>query len=260
MLWLATTVAAQQITAQSGKDKLPSVATTAAADTAKTADTEKAVDTTKAAPATEQEEEEIMMGPVAEPTVEGVTESDEAPVAEPTDEPADKPTAAVNPDCPFLDTEKGKYYLDGNPISDKEAEAFLQLNDPEAWKSHKTGNALWISGWCLMGVGTAITWVGGGIFCYGTLYTAGSILATAFSMGQYQPDSETIGKLLGTGGGLLAAGGIMTAGSIPLIVVGGIKKFSAHEMYNENCAKKHEPELTLSLQTSANGLGLALNF
>ena len=63
-----------------------------------------------------------------------------------------------------------------------------------------------------------------------------------------------------TGGVLSSIGGVMTAASIPLIVVGSVKKYGAHEVYNENCAKKQEPQLVLSLQSSANGVGLALKF
>lgn len=169
-------------------------------------------------------------------------------------------TEVVTSACPFLDTERCDYYLDGNPISKKEAEAFLRLNDPEAWQRYRTGNAMWISGWCLTGVGAALTTVGMGYLVVGIAYTTGSVFATVLTAGEYQPDTEKIGQLMVTGGVLSSIGGVMTAASIPLIVVGSVKKYGAHELYNENCAKKQEPQLVLSLRSSANGVGLALKF
>ena len=177
---------------------------------------------------------------------------------EPILEPAEP---AANPACPFLDTEKGKYYLDGKPISNKEVEEFLRLNDPEAWQSYKVGNPMWISGWCLLGAGTALTTVGLGYLVCGIGYTTGSILAVALSMGQYEPDSEKISQLMVPGVVLTAVGGVMTTASIPLIAVGGVKKYRAHYIYNENCLNQQpQPQLELALQASSNGLGLALRF
>lgn len=182
-----------------------------------------------------------------------ITESEalEEPILEP----------AANSACPFLDTEKGQYYLDGNPISNKEVEEFLRLNDPEAWQSYKVGNPMWISGWCVLGAGAVLSTVGMGYLVCGIGYTTGSIFAILLTAGQYEPDSEMINHLMVTGGALSIAGGVLTATSIPLIVVGGIKKFSAHNIYNDNCQKQHpQPQLELTLQASSNGLGLALRF
>jgi len=170
---------------------------------------------------------------------------------------------AANPACPFLDTEKGQYYLDGNPISNKEVEEFLRLNNPEAWESFKVGNPLWISGWCTFGVGAACMATGIGMLIVPAVHTVGSVFLWILTLGAYQMDdlNYDVGLVASVGAGLTYAGEVLTAASIPLIVVGGIKKFSAHNIYNDNCQKQHpQPQLELALQASSNGLGLALRF
>ena len=84
--------------------------------------------------------------------------------------------ASASPACPFLDTEKGKYYLDGKPISGKEVGEFLRLNDPEAWQSYRVGNPMWISGWCALGVGVSCAVTGIGMVVVPAVHVFGSAL------------------------------------------------------------------------------------
>ena len=46
--------------------------------------------------------------------------------------------------------------------------------------------------------------------------------------------------------------------SIPCICVGQVERKKATSLYNQHCAA--EPPLTFSIQSSANGLGLAMQF
>jgi hypothetical protein len=46
--------------------------------------------------------------------------------------------------------------------------------------------------------------------------------------------------------------------SIPCICVGQVERKKASSLYNQHCAA--EPPLTFSIQSSANGLGLAMQF
>ena len=70
----------------------------------------------------------------------------------------------------------------------------------------------------------------------------------------------------GHGGGLVVGpvlyvgGGLLLAGSIPCIIVGGVKKKRSMNVYNDSCVQKEQQVLQLSLQTTQNGIGLALNF
>lgn len=144
--------------------------------------------------------------------------------------------------CPYLDIEHGQYFLDNKCITSKEYKDFLKNNSPEAWQSYKKGTTLWATGWSFLGVGIAS--------CYaGTILFIGDAAASMFESGH--------GPGMLAGLGLILGGGALNIASIPCLIVGGKKKFSAHEIYNNNCPKS-QPQLELSVQTSQNGIGLAL--
>jgi len=144
--------------------------------------------------------------------------------------------------CPYLDIDHGKYFLDNKSITSKEYKNFLKNNSPEAWQSYKKGTALWATGWSLAGVGVAC-------FCAGEILFIGDAVASMFESGH--------GPGMLAGIGLMIGGGALNVASIPCLIVGGKKKYSAHEIYNNNCSKS-QPQIELSLQTSQNGIGLAL--
>lgn len=154
--------------------------------------------------------------------------------------------------CPYLDRIKGQYYLDGDPVNRKEVRKFLENNSPEAWKRYRTGNALMITGISLLGAGAACFCAGTAIFSVDAMANALLVLPSMFS-GDYS-EMRNVGPALG----IMLGGGLLIAGSVPCMTVGIIYKTRAHEIYNRNCAK--QPQIELSLQTSTNGLGLALKF
>lgn len=135
------------------------------------------------------------------------------------------------------------YYLcdrDKRTKMDKEAYLeFIQDNCPEAYKSYKTGNRLWKAGFGLLGSGLGMTLlVGTPLYVFGILedYEEYRIAGSAF----------------------LTMGSLATSGSIPLLVVGGIKRNNSYEVYNDHC--KNPQYLSFSINAKANGVGLALNF
>ena len=135
------------------------------------------------------------------------------------------------------------YYLcdrDKRTKMDKEAYLeFIQDNCPEAYKSYKTGNRLWKAGFGLLGSGLGMTLlVGTPLYVFGILedYEEYRIAGSVF----------------------LTMGSLATSGSIPLLVVGGIKRNNSHEVYNDHC--KNRQYLSFSINAKANGVGLALNF
>ena len=146
--------------------------------------------------------------------------------------------------CPSLDMIHGKYYLDDNLITTREYKDFLKNNSPEAWQRYKSGSALWATGWSLLGVSTVASYTGIILFLMDG--------NKALNGGERGPGMRI-------GAGLVAGAGLFAIAGIPCVIVGGKKKFTAHELYTENCAKQQNA-LTLSVQTSQNGLGLALNF
>lgn len=135
------------------------------------------------------------------------------------------------------------YYLcdrDKRTKMDKEAYLeFIQDNCPEAYKSYKTGNRLWKAGFGLLGSGLGMTLlVGTPLYVFGIL----------------EPDEACFRA----GAFFLTMGSLATSGSIPLLVVGGIKRNNSHEVYNDHC--KNPQYLSFSINAKANGVGLALNF
>lgn len=135
------------------------------------------------------------------------------------------------------------YYLcdrDKRTKMDKEAYLeFIQDNCPEAYKSYKTGNRLWKAGFGLLGSGLGMTLlVGTPLYVFGILedYEEYRIAGSVF----------------------LTMGSLATSGSIPLLVVGGIKRNNSYEVYNDHC--KNPQYLSFSINAKANGVGLALNF
>ena len=135
------------------------------------------------------------------------------------------------------------YYLcdrDKRTKMDKEAYLeFIQDNCPEAYKSYKTGNRLWKAGFGLLGSGLGMTLlVGTPLYVFGIL----------------EDDEEY--RIAGSF--FLTMGSLATSGSIPLLVVGGIKRNNSYEVYNDHC--KNPQYLSFSINAKANGVGLALNF
>lgn len=147
--------------------------------------------------------------------------------------------------------EDGFYYLNSNTGStrmDKEAYFnFIMNNCPEAYNSYQKGNRLWKAGLGLLGGGL------GAMLLIGTpLYVVG--LSSV-----YYDDYDYAGvNCLIAGAVFISVGSIATTGSIPLLIVGGIKRNNSHEVYNDRC--KRTEDLTFTVNAKANGIGLALNF
>lgn len=57
----------------------------------------------------------------------------------------------------------------------------------------------------------------------------------------------------------MIVGGGITLASIPCLAVGQVRRKAAMNMYNEKCGSD-QPILSFSLQTSSNGLGIAMQF
>lgn len=116
---------------------------------------------------------------------------------------------------------------------------FIQNNCPEAYRNYQKGNKLWKAGLGMLGSGLGMT------LLVGTpLYVVGIL----------EPDEACCIA----GSFFLTIGSLATIGSIPLLVVGGIKRNNSYEVYNEHC--KNPQYLSFSINAKANGVGLALNF
>lgn len=146
------------------------------------------------------------------------------------------------------------YFLhNGTNITEMDKSAyllFLQKNCPDAWYSYQKGNRLWKAGWGLFGAGLGTAFlIGLPLLCVGI---NGEIACYDHSHNYYADNYCSAGKAL------MITGSLMAEGSIPLLIVGSIKRNNSHEVYNERCLSR--TPVTLSLQSSASGIGLALNF
>ena len=65
--------------------------------------------------------------------------------------------------------------------------------------------------------------------------------------------------MAGIGAALIAVGDAAVLGSIPCLIVGGLKRNNTHEVYNQYC-RRNVTTLTFQVQASRNGLGIAMNF
>lgn len=115
--------------------------------------------------------------------------------------------------------------------------------------NYKKADTLWKTGWGLFGAGMGLV-LGGGIFAMCNMYTPepeplmeNNPRVSAFNIGFYT----------------MIVGGGITLASIPCLAVGQVRRKAASKLYNEKCGSD-QPILSFSLQTSSNGLGLAMQF
>lgn len=147
------------------------------------------------------------------------------------------------------------YYLyDRDKTTKMDQKAYLQFiqdNCPEAYRSYQKGNTLWKAGLGMLGSGLGMT------LLLGTpLYVVGVSKMVNYDYGHRQ---YNVGVNCTVAGSVfLSVGALTSAGSIPLLVVGGIKRNNSHEVYNDHC--KNPQYLSFSINAKANGVGLALNF
>ena len=173
------------------------------------------------------------------------TAMDSAVISNETAEPELETVAA---DCVTLDRINGKYYLGDDPLTTKEYRDFLRVNAPDLYQRYRTGNALWATGWTLVGVSIA------GFFL-GSVFMVAGIFETVIAAMFQQSSHELITAGLIT----MGSSAVLNLGSIPYLVYGGIYKYSVNSLYNERC-ERTQTTLELSLQTGQNGIGLALRF
>ena len=138
---------------------------------------------------------------------------------------------------PMKHIKADEYMIEGRHLKGKELNFFLQQNCPIAYEYHKKWQGCEIAGWTLMGSGIAIFFAG---------------IAYSFTVKNvdWRPGTYAI----------CTVGGSLIAGSIPLIVCGNVYKKKTAEVFNVNCGQPQAFQPELRLQSSSNGLGLALSF
>lgn len=127
----------------------------------------------------------------------------------------------------------------GKPISMDEAAyiRFIQKNSPESWKRYRQSTQLIGAGWGLFGPGLAC-------------------LATGIPMWAVYEGWKR--KLTTAGVVLTSLGSTITSCSVPLLAVGYYTRKNNYEYYNQTV--RYRSQFSLNLQSSKDGIGLALHF
>ena len=134
-----------------------------------------------------------------------------------------------------------KYSYGDLQMDEKAFRVFLRNNSPEAYRNYMKATNMIKTGWTVFGVGIAAAVIGG--------------ISWSF-MGNDATLTEHY--LMVSGIVLVSSGGGVALASIPILSVGYNKKNKVYRDFNEEKAIK--TDLSLNLQTSHNGIGLALNF
>lgn len=141
-------------------------------------------------------------------------------------------------------------YSYGETQMDKKAyEAFLRNNAPEVFKRYLRGKACISAGWTMFAIGAAAT-VAGGVLM---------IKAESLMYGYWSPEKDNeFSKYWVPGLGLVCGGAGLTFISIPVLSAGhGIVNNTPRRFNKQNMVRA---DLSLNIQASQNGIGLALSF
>lgn len=146
-------------------------------------------------------------------------------------------------------------YSYGETEMDKKAYAeFLKSNCLPAYTKYHQGQQMIAAGWSLFGLGLATTTVG-------AVLLPGAALASFLWL--LSPDKEGIGDVFNTVGVLeasLCIGIGMTISSVVLLPIGYKYSKQSVDIFNNQCSPQRQPIATLNLQTSSDGIGLAITF
>lgn len=120
-------------------------------------------------------------------------------------------------------------YLDGRPLTAYQYAELLRRNCPQAYNEYRSGLLMQYCGWSSFGAGVPLMAIG--------LWLA------------IDADEDFWG--------MAAVGIAFTTASIPLLAVGYPRAKKSHQTYNQYSMGY---PMTLNIQASKNGIGLALNF
>ncbi len=152
------------------------------------------------------------------------------------------------PQVPLFTMDDDIYYLGDRRFTEAEYLAFVQENCQPAYEAFMEGAKLRKTGWQLLASGLPIL-------------TAGIVLCGVGVGVGYEQGNKQLGDGLCVPGAILIGVGTgLSIGSIPCLIVGSVKKNNSYEVYNEECAPKPTATLDFRLQTSQNGIGLAMRF
>ena len=134
----------------------------------------------------------------------------------------------------YLSRSGNTYYYEGQSMNKDAYRKFLADKCPAAYNKMNTGYIVAYTGWCLFAVGLGMD-LGNVI---GTLSAGGTLQTTPISI----------------------TAACFEWGSIPFLIVGYCQMHKSVDIFNTQCKAKAQCQPYWSIQTSQNGIGLALNF
>lgn len=146
-----------------------------------------------------------------------------------------------------------KYSYGATQMDEKAFRIFLQKNNRQAYLKYMQGEQMIYAGWGTL-AGGALCFVAMGV-CLGQYhYWYDRYFETHVDAYANKGQSN-----FNAGMSLMGIGSAAVATSVPLLSVGYTRQKNAIKMFNEQ-NNEQEPELSLNLQASQNGVGLALSF
>ena len=118
----------------------------------------------------------------------------------------------------------------------------------KAWNDYQKADRLWKTGWGLFGAGLGVGVIGG------IMYPLAAFGNSSSPTGNPAARAAGIASLT-----FLCVGSGMIVASVPCLAVGQVRRKAARKAYNENCVPA-QPVVSFYLQSSSNGLGLAMLF
>jgi len=140
--------------------------------------------------------------------------------------PSNHPTYA------YVSRSGNTYYYEGRSMNKEVYCKFLENRCYPAYQKAYSGYLTTVVGWTLLGCGAAVDLVGA--ICF----VADDMLGVALS----------------------SFGSCLEIASVPTLIVGYAKMHKSVDLYNAQCGAKAQYQPYWSVQTSQNGIGLALNF
>lgn len=163
-----------------------------------------------------------------------------------------------------------KYSYGATQMDEKAFRLFMQKNNREAYLKYMQSKQLIYAGWGTM-IGGALCLVAMGVyidysFYYSDIawdirssYSSDKDLASSADFGKYEQYYEKHMDCQKAWMALLGVGSAVVTTSIPLLCIGYKRQKNAINMFNEQNSRQQAP-ITLNLQASQDGIGLALNF
>ena len=130
---------------------------------------------------------------------------------------------------------------------------------PAAEQYYNSAKKWVIGGWS--GVGAGLAMFISGVALLGVVSKLGSH-DSRYSDNYYYPTSQrdNLDELTIPGAILVSIGSAALASSLPIAIIGHHRINNIHTVYNNSCAHKHEPPMTLNFGPTRNGMGMTLYF